>query len=295
MKILKYIANIFRDGNKKSCRTSNTDRSVNRKQSEAERCLEEFYRVSAQLVASAAGTETPEGGASPINRTSGTSSGDPEPGASPSDRASDASSGDTVSIVDRVREKAVRTALMRMTEAGRSRQRLEKQARIAERRAAEEQANGRQQDDEIRYSLASPEDRAQLSDEAESFFARYRKGAGEKQEPPTFVDYLMSYIIASGMSNVEVYKRANLSKSVFSATISNRKRIPKKSTVIALAIALRLDLKETERLMMKAGYTFSNAIVSDLVVVHFINKGNFDIDEINEVLYDLRQPLLGSK
>lgn len=184
----------------------------------------------------------------------------------------------------------------------------EKEAAEARRKFLEEQAKERREREEssnktpsagvsnIRYSLPDLDERESLSKDATRFFSLYESGFGlNNNKPRTFVDYLIDYINKSGMSNVEIYKRANLSKSVFSATISNRDRIPKKSTVIALAVALKLNLKETERLLMKAGYTFSNGIVGDLVVVYFINKNNYDIDEINLVLYELKQPLLGSK
>ena len=153
----------------------------------------------------------------------------------------------------------------------------------------------------VRYSLPTNDDIDALSHQADDFFylnkndpyALYRKPA-KAYEMETFTDCLMEYMRRSGMDNAEIYKRANLSKAVFSSILT-KKHIPKKGTVVALAIALRLNLKETERLLMKAGYTFSNGIKGDLIAVYFINNRFYDIDELNSALYEHGEPLLGSK
>ena len=59
-------------------------------------------------------------------------------------------------------------------------------------------------------------------------------------------------------------------------------------------MALRLTLPETEDLLRKAGFAFSDASKSDLVVKFFLERHLWDIDEINEVLYQFDLPLLGS-
>ena len=151
----------------------------------------------------------------------------------------------------------------------------------------------------VRYSLSSDDDIDSLSRQADNFYTRSNYGIMDSLGPEllrgqTFTDYLMLYINMSGMDNAEIYKRANLSKSVFSSILSKR-HIPKKGTVVALAVALRLNLKETERLLMKAGYTFSNGIKGDLIAVYFINHGIFDIDKLNSALYEHGEPILGSK
>lgn len=118
-----------------------------------------------------------------------------------------------------------------------------------------------------------------------------RHGADEQ----TFSDYLMDLIEQKGLTNSEAYKKANVSRSVFHMIWSNKHQIPKKNTVIAFAIALELDLDETNQLLMKAGYAFSNAILFDILIQYFIRNKMYNVYEINEILYDYNQPLLGMK
>ena len=111
----------------------------------------------------------------------------------------------------------------------------------------------------------------------------------------TFSEYLLQLIDRKGMTDVETYKKANVSKSVFHTIRSNRFQVPKKNTVLAFAIALELDLNGTKYLLKKAGYAFSNAILFDVLIQYFIINKKYDIFEINEILYDYNQPLLGMK
>lgn len=155
--------------------------------------------------------------------------------------------------------------------------------------------------DGVRYSLPSSEDRESLSKYADAYFMLgnpdgiIRKPVMRMDSPyMNFTDLLRYYINNSGMEHAEIYKRANLSKSVFSSLLT-KKHIPKKGTIVALAIALGLDLCETERLLMKAGYTFSNTITGDLIAVYFINHEIYDIDKLNGALYEYGEPILGSK
>lgn len=108
-----------------------------------------------------------------------------------------------------------------------------------------------------------------------------------------FSDTLMTLIDERGLKDADVYKRANLSRQHFSKIRSNPRYQPKKNTVLALAVALRLSLEEASMLLERAGFAFSHADRRDIIVEFFIREGNYDIFEINEALFAFDQPLLG--
>lgn len=69
---------------------------------------------------------------------------------------------------------------------------------------------------------------------------------------------------------------------------------PSEQTAIAFAIALELPLDEAKAMLMKAGYAFSYSNKFDIIVEYFIQRGNYNIFEINEALFSFDQRLLGS-
>ncbi len=114
----------------------------------------------------------------------------------------------------------------------------------------------------------------------------------EMQE--TFSEMLFRLIDQRGMSDPDVYKRANMDRRLFSKIRSNPNYQPTKGTVFALAIALRLNLDQTTDLLCRAGFAFSPSSKADLIVKYFIREGIFNIHEINEALFSYEQKLLGA-
>ena len=109
-----------------------------------------------------------------------------------------------------------------------------------------------------------------------------------------FSETLFRLIDSTGKSDPEIYKKANIDRRLFSKIRSAKGYTPSKRTILALAIALELDLNQTNDLLKRAGYTLSRSYLFDVIIEYFIIKGMYDVFEINNVLFKYDQALLGA-
>ena len=109
----------------------------------------------------------------------------------------------------------------------------------------------------------------------------------------SFQKRLLRMIDERGMTDPEVYKRANIDRKLFSKIRCSEDYIPKKKTIVALAIALRLNLDDTRDLLASAGLLLAGNSKSDVIVSFCIENGIYDIFEVNALLFKFHQPILG--
>ena len=111
---------------------------------------------------------------------------------------------------------------------------------------------------------------------------------------PTFQEHLLRLIDRKGLTDPEVYKRANLDRKLFSKIRSNPNYVPSKKTAVALALALELNLDQTQDLLLRAGLALSPSSESDLLIAYCIEHEIFDLYEVNSLLFRYDQPQLGA-
>lgn len=114
-----------------------------------------------------------------------------------------------------------------------------------------------------------------------------------KKQDDSFAVMLLKLIDQKGMSDVQCYKKANVSKGTFWKINNDAKYKPSKATVLAFAIALELNMEETNQLLRTVGMSLSHSNLFDLIIEFYITSGIYDIFEINAALYQYDQICLG--
>lgn len=112
---------------------------------------------------------------------------------------------------------------------------------------------------------------------------------------PSFSETLINFIKKQGLTDPECYTRANIDRKLFSKIKKQPEYHPKKTTVFALIFGLRLNLQDAETLLESAGYSLSHSIKMDVIIEYMIQNKIYDINLVNDILFEFDCELLGLK
>ena len=110
----------------------------------------------------------------------------------------------------------------------------------------------------------------------------------------SFTEMLFRKIDEQGISDADCYHSAQLNRSHFNKIKNDPGYHVQKETVIALALALKLDRPETNEMLTKAGFALSPSSKADLIIEYCIAHNIYDVTEVNQILYSFDQKLLGA-
>ncbi len=109
----------------------------------------------------------------------------------------------------------------------------------------------------------------------------------------SFRDHLIELMNEKGVENIAVYKAANITRGAFSKILCGDTKKPQKKTVLAFCIGLKLNTEEAEELLASADMAFNPYSKMDKLVIDCLERGQYDIDNVNMMLHVCDQPSLG--
>ena len=137
--------------------------------------------------------------------------------------------------------------------------------------------------DEESFEAAVPRPESYCLDKKEDLF----------EPDESFSECLIRMIDERGLLDPDVYKKANIDRKHFNHIKNTKDYRPKKKTAVALAIGMKLNIKDTNRLLERAGYVLSSASRFDLIIKYCIEHKIYNIFDVNEILFTYDQETLG--
>ena len=101
-----------------------------------------------------------------------------------------------------------------------------------------------------------------------------------------FRSLLFKYIDSKNMKDSDVYNKVNIDRRLFSKIRCNDNYKPSKDTIILLSLSLELSIDELDKLLNSANYSLSNNSIFDLIIKFCFLNNIYNINTINEYLYD---------
>lgn len=111
-----------------------------------------------------------------------------------------------------------------------------------------------------------------------------------------FVDTLFELMKEKGIGDAVLSAKMGWPQETLVGLRADRNICPVKELVFAFALVLELNRDEVRRLMASGGLALSKEEVYDIVVLHCMDEGVFDINDVNQALkcFNLKPIMLGS-
>lgn len=103
-------------------------------------------------------------------------------------------------------------------------------------------------------------------------------------ESKSFKDTLFSFIDNSGLSDSEIYKRADVDRKLFSKIRCGKDYVPRRNVIVKLGLALALSMKDFEKLLKSGGYSLSENKF-DKVISCCLENNIYDLESVNDYLF----------
>ena len=104
-----------------------------------------------------------------------------------------------------------------------------------------------------------------------------------------------NFCYANKISKKLFYTQANVEKKVFYDAINLKKKLrPTKKILFAMILTLKLSVPDALKILARAEYFLSNTNETDVVVYNSLRKKIFDVDAVNDELYEKNLELIGS-
>ncbi len=106
-----------------------------------------------------------------------------------------------------------------------------------------------------------------------------------KKSAKNFNELLFEHIDNANISDVKLYKKADIDKRLFSKIRSSTAYHPSFGTVTLLALALELTSVQYEELLNSASYSLPQNSYVNITLKYCFDNEMYNINEVNDLLY----------
>ena len=147
-------------------------------------------------------------------------------------------------------------------------------------------------DSDIRYSIDSNARTISIPNEDNSKTKPYEEILNEilneikkNENNLTFQEMLLSLIDSKLLTDVQVYKKAEIDRKLFSKIRSDSNYHPTFGTITQLALALELEFPQYIELLNKASYSISDKRKSNIVIKYCFEHKVYNVITVNNLLF----------